>query len=204
MDSIIRIVLILLWARRPWTLSGIGLLFFCPMNVMVFATLYVHFTPVNRGGWAPGWSRRKSRLKIEGQYTFNAPRERVWQVLLDPKVMAQCMPGCESMNEVAPDRFETVMKVGVASVKGTYKGKVSIKDKQAPSHYVLSGEGSGGPGFMQGDVSIDLEEASGQTVLKYSTDPKIGGLIASVGQRMLNGVAKMMADQFFKKVETFI
>ncbi len=149
-------------------------------------------------------SRRKIVLKIEGSYTFNAPRDRVWQVLLDPKVMAQCMPGCESMNEVAPDQFEAVMKVGVASVKGTYKGKVSIKDKQAPSHYVLSGQGSGGPGFMQGDVAIDLAETDGQTVLKYSTDAKIGGLIASIGQRMLNGVAKMMVEQFFKKVETFI
>ena len=147
---------------------------------------------------------RRNNLKIEGQYTFNAPRERVWQVLLDPKVLAQCMPGCESMTEVAPDQFEAVMKVGVASVKGTYKGKVSIKDKQPPAHYVLSGEGSGGPGFMQGDVSIDLDEANGQTLLKYSTDAKIGGLIASVGQRMLNGVAKMMVDQFFKKVETHI
>jgi len=96
------------------------------------------------------------------------------------------------------------MKVGVASVKGTYKGKVAIKDKQPPAHYVLSGEGSGGPGFMQGDVIIDLAESNGQTVLKYSTEPKIGGLIASVGQRMLNGVAKMMADQFFKKVESFV
>jgi carbon monoxide dehydrogenase subunit G len=143
-------------------------------------------------------------LKIEGTYLFHAPRERVWQVLLDPEIMAQCMPGCESMNEVAPDQFEAVMKVGVASVKGTYKGKVAIKDKQAPSHYVLSGQGSGGPGFMQGDVAIDLEEQGGQTVLKYSTDAKIGGLIASLGQRMMNGVAKMMVDQFFKKMETFI
>ena len=114
------------------------------------------------------------------------------------------MPGCESMNEVAPDRFEAVMKVGVASVKGTYKGKVSIKDKQAPSHYVLSGKGSGGPGFMQGDVAIDLEEEDGKTVLKYSTDARIGGLIASIGQRMLNGVAKMMVEQFFRKMEAFV
>lgn len=143
-------------------------------------------------------------LKIEGSYIFNAPRDRVWQFLLDPKIMVQCMPGCESMNEVAPDQYEAVMKVGIASVKGTYKGKVSIKEKQAPSHYVLSGEGSGGPGFMQGDVSIDLEESDGKTLLKYSTDAKVGGLIASIGQRMLNGVAKMMVDQFFKKMESFI
>jgi carbon monoxide dehydrogenase subunit G len=154
-----------------------------------------------------GYQGGRATLKIEGNYMFNAPRERVWQLLLDPKIMAQCMPGCETMNEVAPDRYETVMKVGVASVKGTYKGKVAIKDKQPPAHYVLSGEGSGGPGFMQGDVVIDLEETNGQTLLKYSTEPKkpkIGGLIASVGQRMLNGVAKMMADQFFKKIESFI
>jgi carbon monoxide dehydrogenase subunit G len=118
--------------------------------------------------------------------------------------MAQCIPGCEDMNPIGPDQYETIMKVGIASVKGAYKGKVAIKDKQPPSHYVLSGEGSGGPGFMQGDVSIDLEENNGHTVLKYSTDARIGGLIASMGQRMLNGVAKMMLDQFFKKVETFI
>lgn len=143
-------------------------------------------------------------MKIDGSYTFNAPRERVWGVLLDPKVLAQCVPGCESLNEVGPDQYEAIMKVGVASVKGTYKGKVSIKDKQPPSHYVLSGEGSGGPGFMQGDVAVDLEENNGQTLLKYSSEAKVGGLIASIGQRMLNGVAKMMLDQFFKKMESFI
>lgn len=143
-------------------------------------------------------------MKIGGTYTFNAPREKVWQILLDPKIMAQCMPGCESMNQIGPDQYEAIMKIGVASVKGTYKGKVSIKEKQEPSHYVLSGEGSGGPGFMQGDVSINLDENNGRTVLKYSTDAKVGGLIASIGQRMLNGVAKMMVDQFFKKIESFV
>lgn len=147
---------------------------------------------------------KESRLKIEGSYTFNAPKDRVWQVLLDPKVMAQCMPGCEALNEVGPDQYEATMKVGVAAVKGTYKGKVAIKDKQPPSHYVLSGSGSGGPGFMQGDVAIDLEESNGKTILKYSTDAQVGGLIASIGQRMLGGVAKMMVEQFFKKMETFM
>lgn len=141
---------------------------------------------------------------IEGNYTLNAPRERVWEVLLDPKIIAQCMPGCESMHQVAPDQFEAVMKVGVASVKGTYKGKVTIKDKQPPSHYVLSGEGQGGPGFMRGVLVIDLEERDGQTLLKYRAEPQVGGLIAAIGQRMLNGVAKMMVEQFFKKVENFL
>lgn len=143
-------------------------------------------------------------MKIEGSYIFKAPRQRVWEVLLDPNIMAQCMPGCDGLKEIGPDQYEATMKVGIASVKGTYKGKISIKEKQAPSHYVLSGEGSGGPGFMQGDVSIDLEEKDGATVLKYRTDAKVGGLIAGVGQRMLNGIAKMMVDQFFKKMESFI
>jgi carbon monoxide dehydrogenase subunit G len=143
-------------------------------------------------------------LKIEGTYTLNAPRERVWDVLLDPKIIAQCMPGCESMTEVGPDQYEAVMKIGIASVKGTYKGKVQLKDKIPPSHYVLNGEGQGGPGFMRGDLAIDLEEQNGKTFLKYSTDAQVGGLIAAIGQRMLNGVAKMMVDQFFKKVETFL
>jgi len=144
-------------------------------------------------------------MKIEGTYEFSAPREKVWQALLDPQTMAQCLPGCESMEEVGPDQYEANVKVGVAAVKGSYKAKVKIADKQEPSHYVLSGEGSGGPGFMQGDLVIDLEEnGGGGTTLRYSTDAKIGGLIAGVGQRMLGGIGKMMVNQFFKKVEGFV
>jgi carbon monoxide dehydrogenase subunit G len=143
-------------------------------------------------------------MKIEGRHTFKAPRERVWEVLLDPKILAQCMPGCEELKEIGPDQYEAIVKIGIASVKGTYKAKVSIKDKQPPSHYVLSGQGSGGPGFMQGDVTIDLEENGGETVLNYNTDAKVGGLIAGVGQRMIGGISKMMVDQFFKKMETFV
>ena len=143
-------------------------------------------------------------MKFEGKYTFKAPREKVWQVLLDPKILAQCMPGCEELKEIGPDQYEANVKVGIAAVKGTYKAKISIKDKQPPSHYILSGQGSGGPGFMQGDVVIDLEQEGGETLLKYSTDAKVGGLIAGVGQRMIGGIAKMMIDQFFKKMESFV
>ncbi|MEE8074552.1 MAG: carbon monoxide dehydrogenase subunit G [Candidatus Binatia bacterium] len=143
-------------------------------------------------------------MKIEGRHTFKAPRERVWEVLLDPKILAQCMPGCEDLKEIGPDQYEATVKIGIAAVKGTYKAKISIKEKQPPSHYVLSGQGSGGPGFMQGDVAIDLEEKGGETVVNYNTDAKVGGLIAGVGQRMIGGVSKMMVDQFFKKMETFV
>jgi carbon monoxide dehydrogenase subunit G len=114
------------------------------------------------------------------------------------------MPGCEDLKEIGPDQYEATVKIGIAAVKGTYKAKISIKEKQPPSHYVLSGQGSGGPGFMQGDVAIDLEEKGGETVVNYNTDAKVGGLIAGVGQRMIGGVSKMMVDQFFKKMETFV
>ena len=143
-------------------------------------------------------------MKIEGSYTFKASRERVWDLLLDPKIMAQCMPGCEGLEEVGPDQYEATMKIGIAAVKGTYKGKVSIKEKQAPVHYVLSGEGSGGPGFIQGEMAMDLDEKNGETVLRYSADAKVGGLIAGVGQRMIGGIAKVTVAQFFKKMESFI
>lgn len=143
-------------------------------------------------------------MKIDGRYTFKAPRDKVWEIVLDPKIIAQCMPGCEGLTAIGPDHYEATMKIGIAAVKGTYKGKVTIKDKQPPAHYVLSGEGSGGPGFLQGDMAVDLEEQDGQTLLKYSADAKVGGLIAGVGQRMLGGVAKMMVDQFFKKMESFL
>lgn len=143
-------------------------------------------------------------MKIEGSYTFKASRKRVWDLLLDPKIMAQCMPGCEGLEEVGPDQYEATMKIGIAAVKGTYKGKVSIKEKQAPVHYVLSGEGSGGPGFIQGEMAIDLDEKNGETILRYSADAKVGGLIAGVGQRMIGGIAKVTVEQFFKKMESFI
>ncbi len=143
-------------------------------------------------------------MKIEGSYVFKAPRQRLWDVLLDPKIIAQCMPGCEELKEIGPDKFEATMKVGIASVKGTYKGKLSIKEKQPPARYVLSGEGSGGPGFLQGDLTVLLEEKNGETLLRYSTEAKVGGMVAAVGQRMLGGIAKMLVDQFFRKMETFI
>ena len=95
-------------------------------------------------------------MKIEGSYTFNAPRERVWQVLQDPKIMAQCMPGCESMNQIGPDQYEAVMKVGVASVKGTYKGS---------SEHTLEVSVS----IENGELKKEAEERKMTPVFSYKT-----------------------------------
>ncbi|MDP6560076.1 MAG: carbon monoxide dehydrogenase subunit G [Candidatus Binatia bacterium] len=143
-------------------------------------------------------------MKIEGNYTIKASREKVWNVLMDPKIIAQCIPGCEGLDEVGPDEYEASVKIGVASIKATYKTHIAIRDKQPPNHYVLSGGGLAGPGFVEGSVAIDLEENNGQTLLKYSADAKLGGVIAGIGQRMLGGIARMMVGEFFKKVEGFV
>jgi carbon monoxide dehydrogenase subunit G len=153
---------------------------------------------------AYGSYKWRLRLRIQGSYIFKAPREKVWKALLDPKVLAQCIPGCQTLKEIAPDRYEAKMKVGVAGLKDNYKCKIAIKDKNPFSHYVLSGEGSGTPGFLRGDLAIDLEDKKGQTIVRYSTDAKVGGGLAGVGQTMIGGFAKMMADQFLKKIERFL
>jgi carbon monoxide dehydrogenase subunit G len=143
-------------------------------------------------------------LRLEGSYVFKAPREKVWKTLLDPVVLARCIPGCQTLKEIAPDRYETKMRVGVAGLKDRYKGRIAIKDKIPFSHYVLSGEGSGAPGFLRGDLAVDLEDSNGRTVVKYTTVAKVGGSLAGVGQRMIGDFAKTMADQFFKKIERFL
>lgn len=141
-------------------------------------------------------------MKIEGTYSFRAGREKVWQALLDPAVLARCLPGCEALDETGPDQYEATAKIGIAAVKGTYKGKVRIENKRPPSSYVLRGEGTASAGFFNGQLAIELEEGEADegTFLKYAVDAQVGGLIASLGQRMLGSVGKMIMGQFFKQV----
>ena len=140
-------------------------------------------------------------MKLEGKYTFNAKRQKVWDILLDQKVLASCMPGCERLEEVAPDQYEAKLKVGVASVKGVYEGKVQILDKDPINSYRMTVEGSGAPGFVKGEATITLEDKGDKTDVLYSGEAQIGGLVASIGQRMMGGVAKLLVGQFFKALE---
>lgn len=140
-------------------------------------------------------------MKLEGSYMFNAPQETVYKVLLDPAALRACMPGCERLEETAPDVFEAVMKLGVASVKGTFTGKVQLKDRRPPGAFTMAVEGSGPAGFMKGEGKVELVPQGDKTEIKYSGDAQVGGLIAGVGQRMIGGVAKMMIGQFFKMME---
>jgi uncharacterized protein len=140
-------------------------------------------------------------MKIEGSYEIPAPRETVWDAFLDPERLRQAIPGCERLERIGEDEYKATMKVGVAAVKGTFEGKVKLADKHPPERYRMSVEGSGGPGFLRGDAVMTLSAGpSGGTTISYAADVQVGGLIAGVGQRMLGGVSKMMADQFFTRM----
>ena len=139
-------------------------------------------------------------MKIEGAHEISAPRQRVWEAFLDPERLRQAIPGCERLEALGNDEFKATMKVGVAAVKGTFEGKVRLTEKKAPDSYRMAVEGSGGPGFVRGEAAITLTDTPTGTRVSYSADVQVGGLIAGVGQRMLGGVSKMMADQFFNRM----
>ncbi len=139
-------------------------------------------------------------MKIEGSTDIPAPRERVWKAFLDPATLAQAIPGCEKLEAAGEGEFRATMKVGVAAIKGTFEGKVRLSDLEPPNRYRMAVEGTGGPGFVRGEASMELSDTEGGTRVAYSADVQVGGLIASVGQRMLGGVSKMMLDQFFGRM----
>src|SRR5262249_41093168 len=138
--------------------------------------------------------------KLEGSYDIPAPRDLVWAAFLDPEQLRKAIPGCEKLEAVGNDEYKATMKVGVAAVKGTFEGKVRLSDKKPPESYKMAVEGSGAPGFIRGETVITLAEANGGTRVSYTADVQVGGLIAGVGQRMLGGISKMMADQFFTRM----
>ena len=137
-------------------------------------------------------------MKVEGVYAFPGPQDKVWDLLLNQENLRHCIPGVESLTETSPDHWDAVMKVGVAAIKGTYKGKVAIVDRQPPQQYTLQVEGSGGPGFVKGTAVISLSPNGEGTQVSVAGDGQVGGMLAGVGQRMLPGVAKMLMNQFFE------
>lgn len=140
-------------------------------------------------------------MKIEGSHKIQAPRERVFQALTDPAVLQKCIPGCEELQKTAENQYTAKLSAGVGSIKSVFTATITLDELTPPSHYRLIIEGKGQPGFVKGSGSFDLEEQDSNTEVKYSGDVNVGGLIASVGQRMLQGAAKMMASKFFSSLE---
>jgi carbon monoxide dehydrogenase subunit G len=136
-------------------------------------------------------------MDISGSYAFGASPSRVWGLLMDPSVIASCIPGCESLEPDGVDRYRARLTVALAAITGTYDGTVIITDKVEPLSYRLTVEGQGRPGFVKGNAAIVLRPDDGRTVIDLSGTVQTGGPIARVGQRLISGVAKMMQDRFF-------
>ena len=137
-------------------------------------------------------------MEVSGSYEFNAPAATVWSLLLDPEVLASCVPGVESLETVGDDQYQAVLSLGIGPVRGRYNAKITLRDQDPYHSYRLVVEGSGLLGFANGESEITLVEDNGKTTLQVKGDAQIGGRIARVGQRMMGSVAKGMLDQFIK------
>ena len=141
-------------------------------------------------------------MNLDGSAVLHADPDKVWAVITDPAVLARTIPGCESLERVGDDEYKMNVSVGVGAIRGTYAGDVRLSDQQRPSSYVMHASGAGAPGNARATVTINLESAgNGTTTLTYSADAVIGGPVAGVGQRMITGVAKRMAGQFFTAID---
>ena len=139
-------------------------------------------------------------MKISGSYFLALPPEQAYQRLQDPEVLAGAMPGCESLDKIGPDEYRMKMKMALASLSGNFDGKVRITDQSPPSSFKLMVEGSGKVGFMKGEGNLKFTPKDAGTEVSYEGDVQIGGTIAAVGQRLVDGTAKMMIKRFFDKV----
>ena len=139
-------------------------------------------------------------MKISGSYMLALPRERAYRILQDPEVLARAMPGCESLERIGPDEYRMKMKMVLASLSGAFEGKVRIADQTPPESFRLVVEGAGRVGFMKGDGLLKLSPVEGGTEVSYEGDAQVGGTIAAVGQRLMDGTAKMLIKKFFEKL----
>ncbi len=139
-------------------------------------------------------------MKISGSYTVPVARERAYQLLQDPVVLAKCMPGTDHLEKVAEDEYEMKMKMVIASIGGLFVGKVRLADKTPPEKFTLLVDGTGKIGFIKGQGHLTLEPAGEATDVKYEGDVQVGGTIASVGQRLIDTTAKMIIKKFFEKL----
>ncbi len=137
-------------------------------------------------------------MTMNGEAVLPAPRETVWAKLNDPEVLKACIPGCQSLDMASPTEFAAVAKVKVGPVSATFKGRVQLLDLDPPNGYRIQGEGEGGvAGFAKGGAKVRLEDVPEGTKLVYDVEAQIGGKLAQLGGRLINGVAKKMADEFF-------
>jgi carbon monoxide dehydrogenase subunit G len=141
-------------------------------------------------------------VKVSGSHDLSASPERVWAALTDPAVLARTLPGARSLERIGEDEYRVTVEAGVASIKGVYTGTVLLGDQRPPEAYTLRARGSGGPGTIDATAAVTLTPTDGSgTRVAYEADAVVGGTIGGVGQRVLGGVAKRTAAQFFSAVD---
>src|ERR1051325_2998010 len=138
-------------------------------------------------------------MTMTGEVQLPASRETVWQKLNDPEVLKATIPGCESLEKTSDSASQAVAGTKIGPVKARWKGRVTLTDLDPPNGYKIVGEGEGGvAGFAKGSADVKLSDKDGGTLLTYNVDAQIGGKLAQLGQRLINGAAKKMADEFFQ------
>jgi hypothetical protein len=144
-------------------------------------------------------------MVMTGEVQLPASRDVVWAKLNDPDILKACIPGCEELNKASDTEFQAIAVVKIGPVKARFKGKVHLTDLDPPNGYRISGEGDGGvAGFAKGGATVTLAEKDGGTLLSYNVEAQIGGKLAQLGQRLVNGVAKKIADDFFKNFAAMV
>lgn len=139
-------------------------------------------------------------MTMNGEVQLNASREAVWAKLNDPEVLKVCIPGCEQLDKLSDTQFQAVAVTKIGPVKARWKGKVQLTDLDPPNGYKISGDGEGGiAGFAKGGAVVALADKEGGTLLTYNVEAQVGGKLAQLGQRLIAGAAKKMADEFFTK-----
>ena len=141
-------------------------------------------------------------MDFTGRYLIAAPPEQVWQGINDPAMLKACIPGCEQLDKLSATDFVAIAKIKVGPVSATFKGKVTLSEMTPPTRLTLSGEGQGGfAGFAKGSAEVLRAPGGGGTVLTYSAKATVGGKLAQIGQRLIDGAAKQIADDFFKRFQ---
>ena len=137
-------------------------------------------------------------MTMTGEVQLPASRQVVWEKLNDPAVLKSCIPGCEELDKSGDNEFQAVAKMKVGPVSARFKGRVTLSDLDPPNGYKITGEGEGGvAGFAKGGATVNLQDKDGGTLLVYNVEAQIGGKLAQLGQLLINGSAKKLADEFF-------
>lgn len=137
-------------------------------------------------------------MKLAGTATLPGTPEQVWELLNDPARLAKALPGCERLDPDGPDRYKAVIKFALAAISGNYSGSVELSEKKPPHSLRLRVDGRGLPGWVKGEGELRLSAKKNETEVSYSGDAQVGGMIASVGQRMIESAAKKIVQQFFE------